>query len=66
MSILWSNCTNGVVNVLEMKCLRSIVGVPRMDTVMNEEVPTRAGIEMELARRADRRVLRWFGHGENE
>ena len=41
------------VNVLEMKCLRSSVGVSRMDTVRNEEVCRRAGIERELASRAD-------------
>ena len=35
-----------------------------MDKVMNEEVRRRAGIEMELASRADQRVLRWFGHAE--
>ena len=35
-----------------------------MDTVMNEEVRRRAGIERELASRADQRVLRWFGHVE--
>ena len=46
------------VNVLEMKCLRSLVGVSRMDRVSNEEVRRRAGIEMELASRADQRVLR--------
>ena len=40
------------VNVLEMKCLRSLVGVSRM------------GIERELASGADQRVLRWFGHVE--
>ena len=50
------------VNVLEMKCLRSLVGVSRMDRVRNEEVRNRAGIERELATRADQRVLRWFGH----
>ena len=49
------------VNVLEMKCLRSLVGVSRMDRVRNEEVRRRAGIERELASRADLRVLRWFG-----
>ena len=49
------------VNVLEMKCLRSLVGVSRMDRVTNEEVRRRAGIETELASRADQRVLRWFG-----
>ena len=32
--------------------------------VRNEEVRIRAGIERELASRADKRVLRWFGHGE--
>ena len=52
------------VNVLEMKCLRSLVGVSRMDRVGNEVVRRRAGVEMELARRADQRVLRWFGHVE--
>ena len=52
------------VKVLEMKCLRSVVGVSRMDRVRNEEVPRRAGIERELASIADQRVLRWFGHVE--
>ena len=35
-----------------------------MDRVRNEEVHRRAGIERELASRADQRVLRWFGHVE--
>ena len=52
------------VNVLEMKCLRRLVGVSRMDRVGNEEMRRRAGIEMELESRADQRVLRWFGHVE--
>ena len=46
------------VNVLEMKCFRSLVGVSRTDRVRNEEVRRRAGIERELASRADQRVLR--------
>ena len=52
------------VNVLEMKCLRSFVGASRMDGVRNEEVRSRAGIERELASRADQRGLRFFGHVE--
>ena len=52
------------VNVLEMKCLRSLVGVSRMDGVRNEEVHRRAKIERELASKVDQRVLRWFGHVE--
>ena len=35
-----------------------------MDRVRNEEVRRRAGIERELASRADQRVLGWFGHVE--
>ena len=52
------------VNVLEMKCLSSLVGVSRMDRVRIEEVRRRVRIERELASRADQRVLRWFGHVE--
>ena len=35
-----------------------------MDRVWNEEVRMEAGIERELASRADQRVLGWFGHVE--
>ena len=52
------------VNVLEMKCLRSLVGVSRLDRVRNKEVRRRVGIEMELVSRVDQIVLRWFGHVE--
>ena len=53
------------VNVLERKCLKSLIGVSLMDRVRNEEeVNRRAGIERKLSSRADQRVLRWFGHVE--
>ena len=52
------------VNVLEMKSLRSLVGVSRIDRVRNEEVRRRARIERELASITQQRVLRWFGHVE--
>ena len=35
-----------------------------MDRVRNKEVRRKAGIERELASRADQRVLRWFEHVE--
>ena len=47
-----------------MKCLRSLVGVSPLDRVRNKEECRRAGIERELASRADQRVLRWFEHVE--
>ena len=37
------------VNVPEIKCLRNLVGVSQMDSVRNEEMHRRAGIERELA-----------------
>ena len=50
------------MNVLETKCLKSLVGVSRIDGVRTEEVRRRAIIERELASRADQRVLSWFWH----
>ena len=41
------------MNILVMKCLRSLIGVSRMDRVRNGEVRRRAGIEREFASRAD-------------
>ena len=46
------------VRGLVMRCL---VGVSRVNIVKNKELRRRAGKEMELASRADHRVLRWFG-----
>ena len=37
------------VNAVELKCLRNLTGVSRMDRVRNEEVLRRAGIEREFA-----------------
>ena len=61
--VLWMrSAERRKVNVLEMKCLRSLVGVSGMDWVGNDERRRRAGIERELGSRADQRVLRCFGH----
>ena len=48
------------VIVLEMKCLRSFVGVSRMDKVWNEEVRK----ESWNRKGANQRVFRWFGNVE--
>ena len=52
------------LNVFEMKCLRSMTGVSRLDRVRNEVVRARTGVRRELAARVDVNVLRWFGHVE--
>ena len=51
------------VNLLEMKCLKSLVIVSRIHS-LEREVRRRTGIERELTSRADQRALRWFGHVE--
>ena len=50
------------VNILEMKCLRSLEEVSRLNRVKNKEVRKRGGIERELGSMADQSELRWFGH----
>ena len=52
------------LNVFEVKCLRSMTGVSRLDRVRNEVVRVRTGVRRELAARVDMNVLRWFGHVE--
>ena len=52
------------LNVFEMRCLRSMCGVSRLDRLRNEEVRERTGVRKELADRVDMNVLRWFGHVE--
>ena len=42
--------------------MQAILSVLECHEVRNEEVRRRAGIERELASRADQRVLRWYGH----
>ena len=41
------------LNVMEMKCLRNMCGVTRRDTVRNEEVRRRVGMDRSLADRVD-------------
>ena len=53
------------VNVLEIKCLRNLVGVSRMDRFRNEEVRRRAGILRELASIADQSIEMGWACGKN-
>ena len=52
------------LNVFEMKCLRSMTVISRLDRVRNKVVRTRTGVRRELAPRVDMNILRWFGHVE--
>ena len=50
--------------MFEMKCLRSMTGVSRLDRVWHEVVRVRTGVRRELAARVNMNVLRWFSHVE--
>jgi len=52
------------LEVFEMKCLRRICGVNRMDRIRNEEIRRRCGIGRGVLERAEERMLKWFGHME--
>ena len=51
-----------MLNVFEMRCLRGMCGVSRMERVRNEFIRERVGVNGSLDRKVDERVLRWFGH----
>ena len=52
------------INVIEMKCLRSICGVTVRDRIRNEEIRRRVGVQVDLSGRVERCELRWFEHVE--
>ena len=52
------------VNVFDMRCLRRVLGVSVMDRVRNVDIRRVCGNKMSLTDRADRNMLKWFGHIE--
>ena len=50
------------IGVLEMRMLREIAGVRRVDRVRNTRVRDLCGSDVSLIGLVERRVLRWFGH----
>ena len=50
------------LNLFEMKCLRSMTGVSRLDRIRYELLRERTGVRRKLAARVDMNVLRWSGH----
>ena len=48
--------------VIEKKCLKCLVGEPRINRVWNDEVSRRARIVREFVSRVDQRVIRCLGY----
>ena len=52
------------LNVFDMRCLRRVLGVSVMDRVRNVDIRRLCGSKVSLSDRADRNILKWFGHIE--
>ena len=50
------------MNAFEMKFLRSMAGVSRLDRLRNGELRERSRVRKELVARVDVNVLMWYGH----
>lgn len=52
------------LNVMELRCLRSMCGVTQMDCVANKEVQRKTEVVRELTHHTKQGVLRWLEHKE--
>ena len=50
------------LDVFEMGCLRSMLGVTRRDRMRNEEVRERTNVRCKLSEKVDQKGLMWYGH----
>ena len=50
------------MGVLEMRVLREIAGVKRIDRIRNTRIRSMCGLNVSLLGLVERRILRWFGH----
>ena len=49
------------VNIMEMKCLRSMCDAIRTDRVSNGEVKCIVGVKESMSERVNKKMLKWFG-----
>ena len=52
------------LEVVEMKCLRGICGLTRLDGVRNVDIKTRCELGVSIGTKVEKNILRWFGHVE--
>jgi hypothetical protein len=57
------NHTSGV-NAVEMRALRSMIGVKLSDRVRNEAIREEYGVKEDVVTKIEKNMLRWFGHVE--
>jgi hypothetical protein len=52
------------VNVVEMRALRSMIGVKLNDRVRDEAIKEECDVKEDVVTKIEKNMLRWFGHVE--
>ena len=63
-AMLWKEKERSTVRALQMDNLRGLLGIRRMDRVLNTWIRELCGMKKGLDERIDQGVLQWFGHVE--
>jgi hypothetical protein len=64
ITALWQKKHISRVNAVEMRALRSMIGVRLSDRVRNEVIREECGVKEDLVTKIKKNMLRWFGHVE--
>jgi hypothetical protein len=63
-SWVWQKKHTSRVNAVEMRALRSTIGVKLSDSVRNEVIREECGVKEDVVTKIKKNMLRWFGHVE--
>jgi hypothetical protein len=63
-SWVWHKKHTSRVNAVEMRALRSMIGVILSDRVRNEVIREECGVKDDVVTKNEKNMLRWFGHVE--
>ncbi|KAI5643560.1 hypothetical protein NE865_04362 [Phthorimaea operculella] len=63
-SWVWQKKHESRINAVEMRALRSMIGVKLSDRIRNSVIRERCGIKEDIVTGIEKGMLRWFGHVE--
>ncbi|KAI5635653.1 reverse transcriptase (RNA-dependent DNA polymerase) domain-containing protein [Phthorimaea operculella] len=63
-SWVWQKKHESRINAVEMRALRSMIGVKLSDKIRNSVIRERCGIKEDVVTGIEKGMLRWFGHVE--
>ena len=63
-TMLWKEKERSRIMAVQMYNLRELLGITRMDRVLNARTRELCGVKKGLDERIDEGVLRWFGNAE--